>query len=975
MKKLKNKKIALLLALVMLCGIAIPSSLAYSSSSVSSDLVLSNLLASSSSESEGMEFSKTAVDNGDGTYTITLEAYATGEEVISTIYQDIPTDIVLVLDQSTSMYNDTIESEELVAYDTTDTNKAYYARYNANNNCLYAYVNGTLTQVTITRSSSTSQGQGSSSSSSEYIYTYSYSYTQNNRTQTASFTSTGASSVPSLTAFDDGIMYGYMTRLQALKEALNAFVESVNEKAAGDDGVLGTDDDVNHRVAMVGFACDEDSSSSYDAYENTEIFIGSDQYNYQNITDSILTSAFQDMDSTEGQANIVDSIDALSASGVTYPSYGLELANSILDANPVADGETRNRVIIIFSDGQPGSYTYGMDYDEATAAIAQTTTAKENSVTVYTVGIFDGADATSAGTQPPTSGSVTKGLTTATIAAYSNWLLQQLSSNNGTVQSPSYYLSAADAESLTSIFTQISKQLDTGAQVTATLSSTAVLRDVISEAFTLPEGTTASDISVSTYACTGVDSDGNYTWSKNDSTLGATVTITSTDSSDVTTTNNQISVTGFDYVENYVGTVTNDGQVTYRGNKLVVSFTVVVQDGFLGGNDVYTNTAAGIYVNDEDTTPVVIFEKPTVDVEISQVSIEGTGSDIATYVFNDISLADLYSVSIDEGDGLIQLDLNAGEEGNWGLDEWQNQYVDIDITLYVLDENSEYEEVSLDEGLSTLKEDTYYKVKVTVTPKKAGTISGNYKILEASVHVLYPYIDVDCGTVYYGASVADYIQNGSFDFSANVDLSNITWKNQAGTSEEDLTVVGEEPTIGGLIFDADGISVNDETFGKQDVEINVTVGQVGDYTGEDIMDYIYFEGSESCTEEHVGSADSAEFYLHVNMCTLTLTKSGGDSDEPYVLNIYKDGQLYTQATIVGNGSVVLKELPLGTYTLQEDTGWSWRYSASYSGAVTLSESNTSGTITCTNSKTNSYWLNGFSSVFRNVFGAAGSEEL
>ncbi len=967
MRQMKKKPTALLLCLVMLVGVIAFSSQAYSDTSGADDLLLSGLLSSSSSESEGMEFSKTAVENEDGTYTITLEAYATGEEVISTIYQDIPTDIVLVLDQSTSMYNDTIESEELVAYATTDTNKSYYARYNANNSCLYAYVNGTLTQVTITRSSSTSQGQGSSS---DYTYTYSYSYTQNNKTQTASFTSTGASSVPSLTAFDGGVMYGYMTRLQALKEALNAFVESVNEKAAGDDGVLGTDDDVNHRVAMVGFACDEDSSSSYEAYENTEIFIGSNQYNYQNITEEIFTSAFQNMDSTEGQANVVNSIKALSASGVTYPSYGLELANSILNANPVAEGETRNRVIIIFSDGQPGAYTYGMDYDEATAAIAQTALAKENGVTVYTVGIFDGADATSGGTQPPTSGSVTKGLTTATIAAYSNWLLQQLSSNNGSVQSPSYYLSAADAQSLTSIFTQISEQLDSGAQVTATLSSKAILRDVISEAFTLPDGVTAADIDVSTYACTGVDSEGNYTWEKNNSTLGAVVTITSTDSSDETTTKNQVNVTGFDYVENYVGTITTDGEVAYHGNKLVISFIVEVRDGFLGGNGVYTNTAAGVYESEETTTPVVIFERPTVDVEVSEILIEGVATDHATYVFDDVSLTDLLCVSIDEEDIEIDLDLSAGEEGNWGLDEWQNEYIDVDITLYILDENSQYVEVPLDEGLSTIREDTHYEIKITVTPKKEGTFQGNSAEFESFVEVLYPYISVDCSTLYYGTSVADYLQNGSFDFSANVDLKNIVWETRQGNTEEVLTIIGEEPAIKGLTFEAEGISVDDETFGKEDIGVNVTVGEIGDYTGGDIMDYIYFKGSEDCTEEHLGSADCDEFYIHIETCTLTLTKSGGDDDEPYVFDIYKDGQFYTQATIVGNDSVVLKELPLGTYTLKEDTGWSWRYQATYGSAVTLTAENTDGTITCTNTLVNSKWLNAFSQVVTNVFGVS-----
>lgn len=52
---------------------------------------------------------------------------------------------------------------------------------------------------------------------------------------------------------------------------------------------------------------------------------------------------------------------------------------------------------------------------------------------------------------------------------------------------------------------------------------------------------------------------------------------------------NSVSVTGFDFSENYVGTVTNHGSVSYRGHKLVIRFSVKPQPGFLGGNNVPTN--------------------------------------------------------------------------------------------------------------------------------------------------------------------------------------------------------------------------------------------------------------------------------------------------------------------------------------------------------------------------------------------------
>lgn len=51
----------------------------------------------------GVELNKTLTLQNDGTYTITLEAYATGTVTTTTVTEPVPTDFVLVLDQSGSM--------------------------------------------------------------------------------------------------------------------------------------------------------------------------------------------------------------------------------------------------------------------------------------------------------------------------------------------------------------------------------------------------------------------------------------------------------------------------------------------------------------------------------------------------------------------------------------------------------------------------------------------------------------------------------------------------------------------------------------------------------------------------------------------------------------------------------------------------------------------------------------------------------
>ena len=82
----------------------------------------------------------------------------------------------------------------------------------------------------------------------------------------------------------------------------------------------------------------------------------------------------------------------------------------------------------------------------------------------------------------------------------------------------------------------------------------------------------------------------------------------------------------------------------------------------------------------------------------------------------------------------------------------------------------------------------------------------------------------------------------------------------------------------------------------------------------------------------------------------------------------KDGVKYTEVTIVGNSSVTICELPIGVYTIREDTGWSWRFTPGYGSAATLSKANASGTIACSNRLSEPYWLNGFSTVVENVYG-------
>ena len=646
-----------------------------------------NDTANDTATDNGMEISKTATANGDGSYTITLEAYATGEKVITEQKTDIPTDIILVLDQSGSMADDigtvTYKKYEdvegywettyhtrnqdyyecrhnggdanlwykladdsyvsvsvtktqkyeklgsLVNYDTffgsLTTDCYYYYREN-----LYEKVGDDYKKVTLTRSGNgwdgytytytfsdetvvTSSGNSSRPELGNHapLYTpaadgadtvYTYTYTDANGVTQTIGTSTGATTRPNYTFYQRSISTsGGGSRLQALKTAVTNFTEEVAKKAAGKDGNINTTgDNINHRIAMVGFAS---SGTQYNSnkYENTEVFVGATQYTYGTSAQNQYRYALQSMDTAAGKNNITSSIGALDAYGGTFTNLGMEMANGIFEKNPIPDGQNRNRVIIVFTDGYPGTGTT-VDSTVATNAVSQGYTAKQSTAnggygaTVYTVGIFSGADGTPvesfSGVSDPNK------FMHLLSSNYKNAQSYSDSSKYGTATYPagggSYYLSAGDADSLNSIFQQISDQIEDGGS-SSTLTADAVVKDIISPQFTLPAGTTADSITLETYQCTGKNGD-VYTWSKNGDAMGATATVNG----------DQVSVTGFNFSENWVGTETNAGNTSYRGNKLVIKFTVKPRDGFLGGNDVTTNASAGIYENSSAQTPEVV---------------------------------------------------------------------------------------------------------------------------------------------------------------------------------------------------------------------------------------------------------------------------------------------------------------------------------------------------------------------------------
>lgn len=921
----KTKIISLLLSLTLLVGVANPAALAIEARA-----------ADGTTSGSGMEISKTAVYNAEtDDYTITLEAYATGSKVISTEKKDIPTDIVLVLDQSGSMDYCIVCGKEMDEYNDYHTKYTYTEATNVSNNSratYYVKVGSTYTAVSYCNGTHKGWHGSTNCSGGAGWYTSPYSTDHTDANRYIPNTENPINGVQFYTR-GQGQIEACTSRLSALKNAVTTFVESVNKKAKGADGQYGTVDDINHRIAMVGFATGSytENSQAYPAYGNTELFIGSTEYNYHTTASSHYNSAFQDMNTMTGYNNVIASKEALAARGATCVDLGINMANGIFNAyendyqyDEATKSWNRNRVMIVFTDGEPAQYS-GYSSDVANNAINNANTTKNtHRATVYTVGIFAGADATSAGDQ------------NGETAQISNWFMQNVSSNNGKVQNPSYYLSAGDSASLNSIFQQISNNIESGGSST-TLSGETVIKDIVASQFEFPEDATADDdITLETYKCTGKSGD-SYTWSKNRDAMGANATVNETDGT--------VSVSGFDFAANYVGTVTNNNKVSYRGHKLVIKFNVKAKDGFLGGNDVYTNASAGVYENSSATEPVLTFNRPQVNVQIKDVAITATAKNV--YLLGDLTAEQIKSGATVKC-GNVSLNLT---EDNYGLENWQTEYVDITIEIKDKAGNTVT-------NLNDLSEDTTYSVSAKVSPKTTNPTSDQgTKAVEktgnasAVINVFNPELTYKDSSVYYGDTAPT-------DYSSN--LTSTKWKH--GTTEDSsVTMTGENPTLD-MTYTPETDKIQDGKINtKEDVAVDVAV-KIGTTDVTDKTTFVHTKCDANCTDPANG-----KLWLHVKTCQLTVTKTGGADNESYVFTVYKDGVKYSEVSIYGNNSEIIYELPVGSYTIAEESGWSWRWTANNGSKVTLSKDVNSGTITCTNSSNGkNYWLNGFSEIIKNI---------
>ncbi len=723
---------------------------------------------------------------------------------------------------------------------------------------------------------------------------YKFSYTAANGNLVEVDTYAVAENVPENTYYTVTQQGGEVTRLQALKNALTIFVDSVEEKASGENGV-------EHTISMVGFAHGTQLNNNYNKrYNNTEVFVGAQQYTYNagatsnstqnnNAAQDHYADVPQDMTTTTGVANVRASIEALSGDGATQVDLGIEMANGILaelakEANRYVDADgkvIRNKIVIVFTDGEPSSFS---DYSStiANAGINNANATKNTyGATVYTVGVFTGANGSNPGSLPGDNDTNNNRENRFMHLVSSNYPSATSMTATGTLNSElgadeSYYLSASDASTLNNIFQQISNNIESGGSTT-TLTEETEIRDLVTRDFKLPDNADKSNIKVYTAPYTAENTFG--AWTK---FADAEIAVNETDKS--------ITVSNFNFMDNWVGTETTQtstgSSVVYRGNKLIIEIPIIPEPFFLGGNQVETNLpTSGIYTDSNDTTAEETFPVPDADIALLPITINWNDQHI--YLTNAADIGELFKNATVTGRN------DATKPLPDVFNSSNNGYVDTVFTIteagttnvigtYTIPAGKTFEEGDWESDKNlypVLSDDKSYEINWTMTPITEGTVQPydtstdeEHTDAIATVYVYDPIITFNDSEDWLGDALTHGV---GVNYTAGAEV----WKNPTtGKLSSEVTMHGDKPTVAITCQTAAELTGNDNGIitSADDIPVQATVKITNENGVETnaVENTHYTVVHSTCS--HAGCtypASGEEFIVHVLSGTLEVSKT------------------------------------------------------------------------------------------------------
>lgn len=245
-------------------------------------------------------------------------------------------------------------------------------------------------------------------------------------------------------SMDDDMTGG--KRIDALKNAANAFIDEIATQNASI-----SDASKQHQVSIVKFAGEKSNKVGNDTYRE-----GRYTYNYSQIMKNMTAC------SETTKSSFKDTINAIKPAGATNAAAGMELAQGQTSKRSDA-----KKIVIFFTDGTPttqSEFSNGVASD----AIAAAKTMKDAGASVYTIGIFDGANPSA---DVNTTTNENKFMQAASsnypAAAYTYtqywWGSEWKWSFGNRAEGSNFYKSASSASELSKIFEDISKEIVKGA--------------------------------------------------------------------------------------------------------------------------------------------------------------------------------------------------------------------------------------------------------------------------------------------------------------------------------------------------------------------------------------------------------------------------------------------------------------------------------------------------------------------------------
>ena len=586
-----------------------------------------NLVDGTYMEQNGIAFAKRSTINDDGTYTVDLETFVTGE--VTQTYEAVPVDVVLVLDVSGSM-DEAIST--VSSYEEANVNGLYGSNYNNNNPTQYYYqYNNNYYALYI--------GRGGTSGNRRYYLFFRVggtTYYINTNGQVVTQQPTNVTSTNTNLLASNVQLYTQVTttttKMDALKSAVEAFISQIahNDWFEDDTDTKPRSQALGNQISIVKFA-----EPTY--YVNTTSWVNgasttpttepgnhfpeyrsyNGQYQYRNFSTNYYESAansrynatevlcgFTSTATESNVTNIKSSVTSIIAAGSTAADYGMNLAYLLINGLG-ADRANSSKTVVFFTDGAP---THAANFD---STVASNAISNANSIKAITYGSGDNAT-------HPIIYSV--GIFSGNASTQINNFMTSVATDS------SHYINASggSAEDLKDIFTEIAHNAG-GSGNTQVSGGSSLTVDIVSSSFSVPKGfeeNPAGAIEVYVARCTGVTTiDGQeyltFGPELSPSSIGLTI------EPSISETDNKVSTTGFDYSANWCGPDPTS-QGGYHGYKQIIRFQITLNEDAVGGPAVETNDPnSGIYLPGA-TEPIIKFNRPTVKIPV-QIWIQKVG--------------------------------------------------------------------------------------------------------------------------------------------------------------------------------------------------------------------------------------------------------------------------------------------------------------------------------------------------------------